>query len=61
MPKRLQQRIDAPPFPFAGIICLLMGGLLLISGGFRLGKYLVGFAVVWAILALVLKMKRPTV
>jgi hypothetical protein len=48
----------APPFPFAGIICLLMGGLLLSSGGFRLGPYLIGFAILWAALALYLKLRR---
>jgi hypothetical protein len=47
----------SPPFPFAGIICLLMGGLLLISGGFGLGKFMVGFAILWAAIALFLKMR----
>jgi hypothetical protein len=51
-------KLNNPPFPFAGIICLLMGGLLLLSGGFRIGVYLVGSAILWAALALILKMKR---
>jgi hypothetical protein len=51
-------KLNDPPFPFAGIICLLMGGLLLISGGFKLGGILVGFAILWAALALFLKWKR---
>ena len=51
-------KLNNAPFQFAGIICLSMGGLLLISGGFRLGKFMVGFAVAWAILAVVLKMRR---
>ncbi len=51
-------KLNNPPFPFAGIICLLMGGLLLISGGFRLGSVLVGFGVLWAAIALALKMRR---
>lgn len=45
-------------FPFAGIICLLMGGLLLLSGGFRLGEILVGFAILWAATAMILKINR---
>jgi hypothetical protein len=48
----------APPFPFAGIICLLMGGLLLFSGGFRWGAILIAFAIFWAIFALWLKKKQ---
>lgn len=51
-------KLNNPPFPFPGIICLLMGGLLLISGGFRLGGVLVGFAIFWAVFALILKMRR---
>ena len=51
-------KLNDQPFPFAGIICLLLGGLLLISGGFRLGGVLVGFAIVWAAFALYLKTKR---
>jgi hypothetical protein len=51
-------RLNNPPFPFAGIICLLMGGLLLISGGFKLGGILVGFAILWSATALLLKMKN---
>ena len=51
-------KMNNPPFPFAGIICLLMGGLLLISGGFKLGTALVGFAIAWAAIAIVLKMNR---
>jgi hypothetical protein len=51
-------KLNNPPFPFAGIICLLMGGLLLLSGGMKLGRILVGFAIVWAAIALVLKTKR---
>jgi len=50
-------KLNDPPFPFAGIICLLMGGLLLLSGGFRLGGILVGFAILWAAIALFLKMR----
>jgi hypothetical protein len=50
-------QLNNPPFPFAGIICLLMGGLLLISGGFRLGGILVGFATLWAAIALFLKLR----
>jgi hypothetical protein len=50
-------KLNNPPFPFAGIICFLMGGLLLLSGGFRLGGILVAFAIVWAAIALVLKMR----
>lgn len=48
----------SPPFPFAGIICLLMGGLLLMSGGFWFGNVMVLFAVAWAALALYLKLRR---
>ena len=48
----------SPPFPFAGIICMLMGGLLLASGGFWFGKYMVIFGVAWAAFALVLKLRR---
>jgi hypothetical protein len=55
----LVAKLNNPPFPFAGIICLLMGGLLLISGGFRLGSVLVGFAIVWTAIALILKIRRP--
>jgi hypothetical protein len=51
-------KLNNPPFPFAGIICLLMGGLLLLSGGFRLGGILVGFAILWAAIAMVLKINR---
>lgn len=51
-------KLNNQPFPFAGIICLLMGGLLLISGGFRLGGILVGFAILWAALALFLILRR---
>jgi hypothetical protein len=51
-------RLNNPQFPFAGIICLLMGGLLLLSGGFRLGGILVGFAIFWAAIAMVLKINR---
>lgn len=50
-------KLNNPPFPFAGIICLLMGGLLLISGGFKLGAVLVVFAILWTGIALVLKMR----
>jgi hypothetical protein len=50
-------KLNNPPFLFAGIICLLMGGLLLLSGGFRLGGILVGFAIVWTVIALALKMR----
>ncbi len=35
-----------------------MGGLLMISGGFRLGGILVGFAILWAAIALFLKLRR---
>jgi hypothetical protein len=52
------EKPKAPPFPYAGIICFLMGGLLLMSGGFRLGQYLIGIAIVWAALALALIVKR---
>jgi hypothetical protein len=52
-------KLNNPPFPFAGIICLLMGGLLLISGGFRLGSVLVVFAILWSAVALLLKLRRP--
>jgi hypothetical protein len=52
-------KLNNPPFPFAGIICLLMGGLLLLSGGFRLGPVLIVFAIAWAAIALILKIKRP--
>lgn len=51
-------KLNNPPFPFAGIICLLLGGLLLVSGGFRLGGFLVGFAILWTAIALVLKMRN---
>lgn len=51
-------KLNNQPFPFAGIICLLMGGLLLISGGFRLGGILVGFAILWAAIALFLKLRQ---
>jgi hypothetical protein len=51
-------KLNDQPFPFAGVICLLMGGLLLISGGFRLGGVLVGFAILWAGIAVFLKMNR---
>ena len=51
-------KLNNQPFPFAGIICLLMGGLLMISGGFRLGGILVGFAILWAAIALFLKLRR---
>lgn len=51
-------KLNDQPFPFAGVICLLMGGLLLISGGFKLGGILVGFAILWAALALYLKMRK---
>jgi hypothetical protein len=51
-------KLNNPPFPFAGIICLLMGGLLLISGGFRLGGLLVGFAILWTAIAIFLKLRR---
>jgi hypothetical protein len=51
-------KLNDQPFPFAGVICLLMGGLLLISGGFRLGGILVGFAILWTAIALFLKMRR---
>ncbi len=48
----------SPPFPFAGISCLLLGGLLLMSGGFRFGNVMVIFGVAWAALALYLKLRR---
>jgi hypothetical protein len=51
-------KLNDQPFPFAGVICLLMGGLLLISGGFRLGGVLIGFAILWAAVALFLKVRR---
>jgi hypothetical protein len=51
-------KLNDQPFPFAGVICLLMGGLLLISGGFRLGGVLIGFAILWAAVALMLKLRR---
>ena len=51
-------KLNDQPFPFAGVICLLMGGLLLISGGFRLGGILVGFAILWTAIALFLKLRR---
>jgi hypothetical protein len=51
-------KLNDQPFPFAGVICLLMGGLLMISGGFRLGGILVGFAILWTAIALILKMRR---
>jgi hypothetical protein len=50
---------DKPPFPFAGVSCLLMGGLLMYSGGMRLGPYLIGFAILWAAIAIFLRMKQP--
>jgi hypothetical protein len=52
-------KLNNPPFPFAGVICLLMGGLLLLSGGFRIGTVLVGFAILWTAIALLLKLRRP--
>jgi hypothetical protein len=52
------ERPKAPPFPYAGITCFLMGGLLLMSGGLRLGPILVGIAIVWAAVALALILKR---
>lgn len=52
------EKPKAPPFPFAGVICFLMGGLLLISGGFRLGAFLIGAAIIWTVFALILIVKR---
>jgi len=37
---------------------MLMGGMLLMSGGFWFGKYMVVFGAVWALFALWLKFKR---
>jgi hypothetical protein len=53
-------KLNNPPFPFAGVICLLMGGLLLLSGGFRLGRILVGLGLVWAAVALILKLREKS-
>ena len=52
------EKPKAPPFPYAGIICFLLSGLLLTSGGFRLGPILVGIAIVWAAFAIILILKR---
>lgn len=52
------EKPKAPPFPYAGILCFLMGGLLLMYGGFRLGTLLVGIAIAWAAVAVVLIVKR---
>ena len=52
------EKPNAPSFPYAGIICFLMGGLLLMSGGFRLGPILVGIAIVWAAFAIILILIR---
>ena len=52
--------MKAPPFPYAGVICFSMAGLLLISGGFSFGKYMLGFAILWAAIALFLKMRSKS-
>jgi hypothetical protein len=52
------EKPSAPPFPFAGVTCMLMGGLLLMSGGFRIGPILIGFAIIWTAIALILKVRR---
>ena len=52
------EKPKAPPFPYAGIGCFIMAGLLLLYGGYRLGVYLIGMGTAWAIFAIVLKIRR---
>lgn len=48
----------APQFPYAGVGCFVMAGLLLLYGGYRVGVFLVGLGAAWAIFAIALKLKR---
>lgn len=51
-------KLNNPPFPYSGILCLLLGGLLLLYGGMKFGGILVGLAIAWTAIALLLKMRR---
>lgn len=57
-PSLESEKRPAPQFPYGGVGCFLMAGLLLLYGGYRVGLFLVGLGTAWAIFAIALKLKR---